>query len=98
MALFGFGGSEFASANEVVNAIHQQNAPANDARPSKQPEALINEEQRTQLQTLIEATGTNIVKFCNHYKIGALPEMPLSIFADAKSTMEQKLSKLGKAA
>lgn len=31
LAAFGFGGSEFASANEVVNAIHQQNAPANDA-------------------------------------------------------------------
>lgn len=31
LALFGFGGSEFASANEVVNAIHQQNTPANDA-------------------------------------------------------------------
>ncbi len=31
LAAFGFGGTEFATANEVVNAIHQQNAPANDA-------------------------------------------------------------------
>ncbi len=27
LASFGIGGTEFASANEVVNAIHQQNAP-----------------------------------------------------------------------
>ena len=27
LAAFGIGGTEFASANEVVNAIHQQNAP-----------------------------------------------------------------------
>lgn len=58
----------------------------------------IDEEQRMQLQTLIEATGTNIIKFCEHYGIGSLPEMPLSIFADAKSTMDKKLAKLGRAA
>lgn len=28
LACLGFGGTEFASANEVVNAIHQQNVPA----------------------------------------------------------------------
>lgn len=33
LAAFGFGGTEFASANEVQNAIHQQNnPPANDAK------------------------------------------------------------------
>ena len=33
LAAFGFGGTEFATANEVVNAIHQQNTPANDSPP-----------------------------------------------------------------
>lgn len=33
LAAFGFGGTEFASANEVQNAIHQQNnPPANDEK------------------------------------------------------------------
>lgn len=36
LAAFGFGGTEFATANEVLNAIHQQtNPPANDAKASK---------------------------------------------------------------
>ena len=33
LAAFGIGGTEFASANEVVNAIHQQNAPAKTEKP-----------------------------------------------------------------
>lgn len=33
LAAFGYGGTEFATANEVQNAIHQQVAPANDAKP-----------------------------------------------------------------
>lgn len=36
LAAFGFGGTEFASANEVQNAIHQQNNPANDTPPKKE--------------------------------------------------------------
>jgi hypothetical protein len=38
LAAFGFGGTEFATANEVVNAIHQQNTPANDSPPTKRAE------------------------------------------------------------
>lgn len=39
LAAFGIGGTEFASANEVVNAIHQQNTPAKPAIPElKSPE------------------------------------------------------------
>jgi hypothetical protein len=33
LAAFGIGGTEFASANEVVNAIHQQNTPAKTSKP-----------------------------------------------------------------
>ena len=41
LAAFGFGGTEFASANEVQNAIHQQSAPpANDAPAKKRAEPL----------------------------------------------------------
>jgi hypothetical protein len=39
LAAFGIGGTEFASANEVVNAIHQQKQPAKPAIPElKSPE------------------------------------------------------------
>lgn len=31
LAAFGFGGTEFSTADEVLNAIHQQNTPADDA-------------------------------------------------------------------
>lgn len=41
LAAFGFGGTEFASANEVQNAIHQQSTPpANDAPTKKRAEPL----------------------------------------------------------
>lgn len=38
LAAFGIGGTEFASANEVVNAIHQQNAP--EPAPKHSPSIL----------------------------------------------------------
>jgi len=34
LAAFGYGGTEFASANEVQNAIHQQQTPAPKAKPA----------------------------------------------------------------
>lgn len=34
LAAFGYGGTEFASANEVQNAIHQQQTPAPNATPA----------------------------------------------------------------
>lgn len=57
-----------------------------------QPEVVtITEEQRHELQTLIEATGSNIAKFCEFYKIKALPEMPASTFNHAVKTLKNKL-------
>lgn len=63
-----------------------------DAKADHKPEvATITEEQRHELQTLIEATGSNIAKFCEFYKIKALPEMPASTFNHAIKTLKNKL-------
>ncbi|UQS94860.1 hypothetical protein Pam1_40 [Pseudanabaena phage Pam1] len=63
-----------------------------DAKADHKPEVVtITEEQRHDLQTLIEATGSNIAKFCEFYKIKALPEMPASTFNHAIKTLKNKL-------
>lgn len=63
-----------------------------DAKADHKPEVVtITEEQRHELQTLIEATGSNIAKFCEFYKIKALPEMPASTFNHAIKTLKNKL-------
>ena len=63
-----------------------------DAKADHKPEVVtITEEQRHELQTLIEATGSNIAKFCEFYKIKALPEMPASTFNHAVKTLKNKL-------
>lgn len=63
-----------------------------DSKADHKPEVVtITEEQRHELQTLIEATGSNIAKFCEFYKIKALPEMPASKFNHAVKTLKNKL-------
>ncbi len=54
--------------------------------------ALIDETQRSELQALIEATASDIVAFCKFYKIGSLPELPVSKFAHAQKSLKNKLT------
>ena len=51
----------------------------------------ISPEQLAELQSLIDQTGTDIVAMCKHYKIGALAEMAVSKFGNAKAALEKKL-------
>lgn len=53
---------------------------------------LIDETQRSELQTLIEATASDIVAFCKYYKIGSLPELPVAKFAHAQKSLKNKLT------
>ena len=62
-----------------------------DGNAASKPEPLISEDQRLELQGLIEATATNIVAFCQHYKIKALPELTASKFAHAEKRLKDKL-------
>lgn len=55
LAAFGLGGSEYASANEVANAIHQQTTPQVRGRMNRKPPAppaLTKEEQEYVTDTL----------------------------------------------
>ena len=62
------------------------------SKPAPQEKvALIDETQRSELQALIEATASDIVAFCKFYKIGSLPELPVSKFAHAQKSLKNKL-------
>lgn len=66
--------------------------------PEKKVEQTITEDQRLELQGLIEGTASNIMAFCQFYKIGSLPELPASKFDHAKKSLMNKLSNKGEAA
>lgn len=66
--------------------------------PEKKAEPLISSAQRLDLEVLIEGTGSNIIAFCQFYKIASLPELPASKFDHAKKSLMNKLGKAGEAA
>ena len=75
LAAFGIGGTEFASANEVQNAIHQQN----------EKPATITEAQQTEIMDLCRQTGINVQEFL---KVGGFKDtrdIPASQFDNARS-------------
>ena len=58
------------------------------SKPAPKDEvALIDETQRSELQALIEATASDIVAFCKFYKVGSLPELPVSKFAHSQESL-----------
>jgi len=74
----------------IVQEDDDGNAASRTA-PQQQAEPLINDDQRLELMSMIDATGTNIVKFCDFYKIKSLPEMPLAKFNHARTKLLSKL-------
>jgi hypothetical protein len=102
LAAFGFGGTEFASANEVQNAIHQQDSKGADAgqssstvsqRPPANDSATIDQTQFGVLQALIETTGADIQGICKAYKVEALKELAAADFPRLRAQLERKLEK-----
>ena len=80
LAAMGMGGTEFASANEVQNAIHQQNEPE-QAKPFE----YITEAQAIELMDMAEAARGGIAKFEAYLSglnppIGAINEIPAKAF------------------
>lgn len=84
----------------AMMGIVQEDDDGNAAsKPAPKEEvALIDETQRTELQALIEATASDIVSFCKFYKIGSLPELPVSKFAHAQKSLKNKLAPRGEVA
>lgn len=59
------------------------------APPKKEP--FINYQQIEELKKLLEATGSEIDKFCQHFKVNKLGELTISQFNRAKSILGKKL-------
>lgn len=51
--------------------------------------ATISPEQISELRRVIDETGADIVKFCRHYKIDALPDLPAQDFRAATAALRK---------
>lgn len=57
------------------------------------PPGKVNADQVGHMRTQIERTGTDIEAFCRHFKIEALPDMPIAKYATAMEMLNVKASK-----
>lgn len=99
LAAFGLGGTEFASANEVVNAIHQQGQEGQrqgDDQGTVNPPAYVSDTQWAEIVQLIETTQSDAQRFCEAYGIESVKELPASSYAKAKAQLSSKLKKMEK--
>lgn len=54
-------------------------------------ENLINPSQLKELKELLDITGSEIDKFCSHFKVNRLEELTITLFNRAKSILSKKL-------
>jgi DNA recombination protein Rad52 len=54
---------------------------------------MISDEQRDELQAMIEGYGFNILKVCQHYKIASLKEIPANQFEPVKTYLNAQFDK-----
>lgn len=97
LAAYGFGGTEFATANEVANAIHQQGAGGHSKESAVSPQPLITDEQVVKLQMLLQATASNVKAFCDYFKVAKVEQLPANAFGRAVELLENKLAEAAKA-
>lgn len=71
------------------------NAASRQAPRQEVTEARINDDQRSILMTLAQASGADMREFCTFYRIGALPELPAARFEHAKGALERKATAKG---
>lgn len=57
----------------------------------------ISDEQYVKLQSLIQATSSNVQAFCQRLKVQALTELPINRFGEALELLENKLANMAKA-
>lgn len=83
LANLGLHGGEYASANEVENAIHQQTAaPA--------PEERISAKQLQQLRELADSVGADIGKMLSFFHVETFEALPAKDFNRAMQILEKK--------
>jgi hypothetical protein len=76
LAALGFGGTEFASANEV-ESVESRVEPIDDAKAAT-------------LELLINETGSNIAKFCEHFDIKKVSDLPETKYQSALNALKAK--------
>lgn len=68
------------------------NAAVKQAPQRAEPADRIDDEQRGVLLALASQSGADMKGFCTFFRIGALPELPASSYADAKAMLDKKLA------
>ena len=95
LACLGISGAEYASAEELIIALAQQQkvttSEGNDKKSSKSPNP-VSEHQISYMIKLIEKTGANKEKFLEHYNVKEIEELTLSQANDAISKLKKKES------
>lgn len=84
LANVGLHGGEYASANEVENAIHQQTAPAPEEPKS------ISARQLQQLRELADSVGADIGKMLSFFHVETFEALPAKDFNRAMKLLEKK--------
>lgn len=69
-------------------------ASADDDGANADAPMTISDEQLKKLQALASGVGGDVAKLCAHFKIDALPDLPLAKFAEAVGIMELKRQKV----
>lgn len=85
LANVGLHGGEYASANEVENAIHQQLQPQPEVRADT-----ITVEQQANLRKLAEDAGADVDKMLSFFHVGAFEELPARDYSRALKLLEKK--------
>lgn len=91
LANAGYGGSEYASANEVENAVHQQDAPPPPAESPRDVIAEAIERLLTKDRDLVKAydDGVKTLADARRAALGALTKLKLDDEADAEAVYRQ---------
>lgn len=63
------------------------------ANVSAPVELMIDDGQRDELQSMIEGYGFNILKVCQHFKIGSIKEIPATEFETVKNYLNAQFDK-----
>lgn len=78
LASFGYGGTEFASANEIQNSNKQHSDP------------VLDDDQLANIEALITETGADPNKFCTFMKVNDIPSIKQKDYDAAVKALEAK--------
>lgn len=90
LANLGLHGGEYASANEVENAIRQQGQPDRKPEPKAGKAAMISAEQALNLHALADEVGADVGKMLDFFHVASLDELPANEYARAIKMLEKK--------